>query len=538
MGIFGRKWGITAGLALTLAVMGGIAEARDTLHRGNVAEPDTLDPHKMTTLYEGVIARDIYYSLVVRNQYGEIIGGMAETWDISEDGLTYTFHLRPGLKWSDGHELTAGDVVAGFHRLLDPATASQTASLIFMVHGAEAAATGNAPLEDIAIRAIDERTVEFVLDHPSPPFIELIMGGRGTPLPRHAYEELGDTWVRQGSFVGNGPFMLAEWQPNDYIRVVKNPHFYDAENIELEEIYYYPTEDYNAAIKRYRAGELDLNTQIPTQQMKLLEKVAPDDINVSQTLGMTYIWVNHQRAPFDDVRVRAAMAMSIDREIIAEKIMRMGEMPAYSFVPPYVTNYEGPKFDFAEDSLTDRQDRARELLAEAGFGPDNPLEFEYRIRASADGKRHGAAIQNMWKAVGIKANVLATDIKTHYNDLSEHNFGVADAGWSALDDPEDYLYLCLTSSGQQNSGNYSNPEYDSLMAEAKLIANITDRFAKMAEAEAVLLGEYGIIPLYFGTDRNLVAQHVKGFHNNSPNVHASQYMSIAEPGDPLTAQSE
>lgn len=529
---------VFAVLALIMSASSAMAETRTTLYRGNVAEPDTLDPHKMTTLYEGVIGSDIYQPLVQNNQYGELVGGTAETWDISEDGLIYTFHLRPNLKWSDGHDLSADDVVAGFRRLLNPATASQTASLLFMVQGAEEAATGKAPIEDVAITAIDDRTVEFTLEHPSPPFLRLIIGGRGTPLPRHAYAEHGDTWVYQDNFVGNGPFMLTEWQPNDYIRVVKNPHFYDADNIKLEEIYYYPTEDYNAAIKRYRAGELDLNTQIPTQQMPLLEKVAPDDINISRTLGVTYIWVNHDMAPFDDVRVREAMAMAIDRKVIAEKVMRMGETPAYSLVPPYITNYTGPSFDFAGDTIADRQTRARELLADAGYGPDNTLEFEYRIRASADGKRHGAVIQNMWKAVGIKANILATDIKTHYNDLSEQNFGVADAGWSALDDPEDFLYLCQTSSGDQNSGRYSNPAYDALMEEALHIANIPERFAKMAEAEAVLLGEYGIIPLYFGTDRNLVAQHVRGFENNIQNAHPSRYMWIGDPDEDLTAQAE
>lgn len=519
-------------LLMSLAFAGlatnATAETRTALHRGNVAEPDTLDPHKMTTLYEGYIARDIYTALVARNNKGILGPGTAETWDISEDGLVYTFHLRENLKWSDGHDLTAGDVVAGFQRLLDPKTASQSASLVYMVKNAEEVATGQMPVDQLAVRAIDPQTVEVILNHPAPQFLGIIAGGRGAPLPRHAYEQHGDEWVYQRNFVGNGAFKLAEWQPNDYIRVVKNPYFYDADKVKLEEVYYYPTADYNAAIKRYRAGELDWNAQIPTQQMALLEKIAPDDIYISKALSITYIWVNNQAEPFNDPRVRAALAMAIDRKTITDKIMKMGETPAYSMVPPFVTDYTGPQFDFKDMPMDARRVRARELLAEAGFGPGNELEFEYRIRATADGKRHAAAIQSFWKAVGVKANILATDIKTHYADLSEHNFAVADAGWSALDDPEDFLYLALTSSGAQNSGNYSNPEYDRLMEEAQQIANIEDRFAKMAEAEGILLADYGIIPLYYATDRHLVAPQVKGFHANVIDVHPSQYIWIEE----------
>ncbi|TNE41055.1 MAG: peptide ABC transporter substrate-binding protein [Alphaproteobacteria bacterium] len=519
-------------LALILTLIGlslpAMGEGRTALHRGNVAEPDTLDPHKLTTLYEGYISRDIYTPLVARDNKGIMGPGIAESWDISEDGLVYTFHLRDNLKWSDGHDLTADDVVAGFQRLLNPTTASQSASLVYMIKNAEEVATGHMPVDQLAIRALDPQTVEITLNHPAPQFLGIIAGGRGAPLPRHAYAEHGDEWVYQQNFVGNGAFLLAEWQPNNYIRAVKNPYFYDADKVKLEEVYYYPTEDYNAAIKRYRAGELDWNAQIPTQQMALLEKVAPDDIYISKALSITYIWVNNQAKPFDDPRVRAALAMSIDRKIITDKIMKMGETPAYSMVPPFVTDYSGPQFDFKDMSMDERRTRARELLSDAGFGPDNPLEFEYRIRATADGKRHAAAIQNFWKGVGIKANILATDIKTHYADLSEHNFSVADAGWSALDDPEDFLYLALTSSGAQNSGNYSNPDYDRLMAEAQQIADIKARFAKMAEAEAILLGEYGIIPLYYATDRHLVAPHVKGFYGNVVDVHPSQYIWIEE----------
>lgn len=502
-----------------------------TLRRGNVAEPDTLDPHKMSTVYENVIGRDIFCSVADYTADGKIVPACAESWDISEDGLTYTFHLRDGLVWSDGVSVTAADYVAGLRRVMDPATASEQAAILDMIKNAEAITRGQMPVSRLGVRVIDDLTFEVVLSRPSPGYIYLVGAPRGAPLPRHTFEKYGDEWVRPDNIVSNGAFLLEDWRPHDFVHVVKNPDYYDANNVKLEDVYYYPTEDYNAAVKRFRAGELDLNTQLPTQQVDMLREILPGAVHIVPGLTITYIIVNHEKKEFKDVRVRRALSMAIDRRAITEKVMRMGETPAGGMVPGAVDRYTAPTVDFMTWDMDKRRAEARRLLAEAGYGPDNPLTFEYRIRATADGKRHAIAITSMWEQIGVKAEILGTEIKVHYADLQESNFWAADAGWSALNDPENFLYLARTEAGPQNYGNYSSPRFDGLMNEALQIADITNRNDLMAKAEVVLLEEQGIIPLYYGTNRNLVATYVHGYADNGGNTHPSRYMWIDFEGE-------
>lgn len=497
-----------------------------TLLRGNVAEPDTLDPHKMSTVYENVIGRDLFCPVADYTPDGTLIPGCAESWDISDDGLTYTFTLREGLTWSDGVPLVAEDFAAGLRRVMDPATASEQAAILDMVKNAEAVSFGEMPVEELGVRTIDDRTFVVELSRPSPSFLAIYGGPRGSPLPRHVFEKYGDQWVKPGNIVSNGAFVLKDWRPHEFVQVTKNPTFHNAASVKLEEIFYYPTDDYNSAVKRFRAGELDLNTQLPTQQISLLKENMPEAVHIVPGLAVTYVIVNHEQETFKDLRVRRALSLAIDRQVITDKVMRMGETPAYRLTPYSVDNYDGPEDDFKDWSMDKRKEEAVRLLADAGYNKDNPLSFEYRIRASADGKRHAVAIASMWKQIGVKAEILGTEIKVHYADLQESNFSVADAGWQALNNPENFLYLARTEAGLQNYGNYSSETFDNLMNEALQIPDIPTRYAKMAEAEGVMLKDQGIIPLYFGTNRDLVAPYVKGFATNAINSHPSRHMWI------------
>ena len=338
----------------------------------------------------------------------------------------------------------------------------------------------------------------------------------------------GDRWIKPANVVTNGAFLLKEWQPNDYVELQKNPLYFDADAVQLEKIFYYPTENYNSAVKRFRAGELDLNTQLPTQQIKLLQDILPDAIRIGPSLSITYIVLNHEQPPLDDLRVRTALAMAIDREIIAGKIMRMGEVAATRFTPAAVSDYSGPVFSFDNLTMDERIAKAKELLAEAGYGPENPLRFEYRIRATADGKRHAVAIAQMWKSVGVQADILGTEVKTHYNDIQEGNFWVADAGWQSLDAPDDFLYLARSEAGPQNYGNYFDDTFDKMMNDALQIPDVETRYQQMAAAEQYMLDDVGLIPLYYSTNRALVGAHVGGFEINPGDNHASRYMWIKD----------
>ncbi len=503
---------------------------RQVLHRGNVAEPDTLDPQKVTTIYEVVITRDLFNSLVQYNAKAEIIPGSAERWDISEDGLTYTFHLRENLKWSDGTNIVAEDWVAGFRRFFNPMTAAPSVSLAYMILNGEEVARGHKPVEELAVRAVDDHTLEVRLANPSPSFFPILANPWCVAFPRHVYAEHGDKWSKPGNMVSSGPFMLADWIPNDHVRVVKNPHFYDADTVALDEIYYYPTEDYSAAIKRFRAGELDMNTQFPTEQYSLLKEKLPEETLTHPNMSVGYIVINHKRAPYNDLRVRRAMTMSIDREVLTTRILTLGEKPAYRFTSYGVTGYKAEDVAFKDRDIEDRREEARQLLAEAGYGPDNPLKFEFRIRVGAENNRNTIAVVDMWKEIGIQAQMLTTDIKTHYADLYQHNFDVADAGWSSLNEPGQFLYLLRTETVQQNFGEFSHPEFDRLMKEADHIFDIEHRYAVTAKAEKIAMDEVAVIPLFFGVSRNLVGTHVKGFEVNVQDAHPSQYLSIERNG--------
>jgi oligopeptide transport system substrate-binding protein len=488
----------------------------------------------MSTVYETTIGNDMFASFTSRDQHGNIVPACAESWDVSDDGLTYTFHLREGLVWSDGHPLVAADFVAGLHRVFNPKTITEQAAIIEMIKNGRAISHGLKPLESLGVSAPDDRTVIIELDYPSPTFIGVLGNPRGAPLPRHVFDVHGERWIKPANVVSNGPFLLKDWQPNDYVLLEKNPTYFDVASVKLEKIYFYPTEDYNSAVKRFRAGELDLNTQLPTQQVKLLKEILPDAIRIGPSLSITYIVLNHERAPFDDVRVRTALAMAIDRDAIANKIMRMGEEAATRFTPAAVADYEGPVFSFNDLTMDERRAKAKELLAEAGYGPGSPLVFEYRIRATADGKRHAAAIVQMWKQVGVKPRILGTEVKTHYNDIQEGNFDVADAGWQSLDSPEDFLYLTRSEAGPQNYGRFFNETYDKMMNEALLEPKIEKRYALMAEAEQYMLDQVGSIPLYYSTNRALVGTHVQGFEVNAVDSHRSQYMWIQDQAGDLT----
>ncbi len=501
---------------------------RTELHRGNVAEPDTLDPHKMTTTWENVIGRDLFTSLTALNSMGEVIPGSAETWEMSEDGLTYTYHLRDNLKWSDGQPITAGDFVAGLRRLLDPATTANAANQFYMIKNAEAVNIGALPPEELAVTAPDEKTVIVVLRHPMPTLNRMLGTPPSSPLPRHVYEQHGDKWIKAENIVSNGAYKLASWRAHDRIHTTKNEHFFETETVALTDIYYYPTDDYEAALRRFRAGELDMNGEFPVQQIEFLRENFPEETHISPNLSVSFLVLNNKTEPFNDPNIRRAISLAINRSLITEKVMQLGEQPAYRLTPLAVSDYHAPELDYKDTPQSQRVAEAKQLLIDAGYGPANPLTFQLRIRSTANGKRTALLLRDFWMKIGAKVDVLSTELKVHYNDLAERNFVIADAGWQAFDDPEYFLYLLRTDTDEQNYGQYSNPAYDAKIHEAMEIADKTERYRLLAEAEEIAMNEHGLIPIYFYVNRFLVGTHVKGFNDNPTNTHPSRYLSIED----------
>lgn len=516
-------------LGLSLASTGtALAQSDKLLTIGNGAEPDTLDPHKTTGTWESTIVGDMIMGLMTEDVYGEAIYGSAVSHEISPDGLVYTFKMRDGLVWSDGVPVTAHDFVFSMRRILNPATASQYASLLYVIKNAEPVNIGDMAGEGLGTRAIDDMTLEITLENPAPFFLELLTHQTMAPVPMHKVKELGANWVKAGNYVSNGAYTLDEWVPQGHVRLVKNELFYDAANVAIEEVVFIPTVDAAAALNMFRAGELDYNRGAPLQQVDWMKENIPDEFISHPYMGLSYIQINTVKEPFNDPRVRVALSMALEREVMTDKILRAGQTPAYGFVPPGVNNHEfGERMSFESLPLAERIQMARDLLAEAGFDRSNPLTFEYKYREGIDGKRLAVVARAMWQRIGVKVNLLKVEVKTHYADLRVGNFEVADAGWIAdYNDSQNFLYLLQTSTGQMNYGKYSNPVFDALMDEANQTLDLKARAGLMRKAEAIVLADQPLIPTFFASSQSLVHTYVKGWEPNVSHRHRTRYVYI------------
>ncbi len=499
-----------------------------TLNRGNGAEPDTLDPHRATGNWENNIIGDMFLGLMTEDAGANPVFGAAESYRASDDGLTYTFKLR-AHKWSDGRPVTADDFVFSFRRILDPKTASQYAPILYPIKNAQAVNAGKLRPAQVGVRALGDRTLEIAFEYQVPYIRQLLTHLATFPVPRHVVETHGDSWMRPEHIVTNGPYVLKAWIPNDHIQLAKNPHFYARESVKLENVYYYPTQDAAAALKRLRGGDFDLLTDsIPPQQVDWLRANMPKELRLFPFILTQYVQFNTKRQPFDDVRVRKAVAMAIDRDTITAKVTRAGESPAHAFVPPGMPGYPGTaKLGFKALSFQNRQEEARKLLAAAGFGGANPLAFDYNMQNTTEAKMVAVALQSMWKEVGIDVRLTASETQIHYSLLRKRDFTAAWAGWVAdYRDPRNYLFLFESSTRDMNFGDYTNPAYDRLVVQSDHEKDPAKRFALLTRAEQTLLDDIAIAPVYYGVTRDLVSTQVKGWVSNNVNINRSRYLAL------------
>lgn len=523
-----RTWrlGLMAFVGLAAAAM-----AETVIRRGNISEPETLDPHHATGNWENAIIGDLFLGLMTDDAAAQPVPGVAERWTVSPDGLTWVFNLRKDSVWSDGVPVKASDFVFGFRRLLDPKTAAKYASLQYGIKNAIAVNTGKAPVNSLGVRAIDDHTLEIVTETPLPYLLGLLTHYTAFALPEHIVAKHGETWTLPGKMVSNGAYMLDQWEPHSQIKVVKNPKFFDASTVAIDTVYYYPIEDENAALMRFRSREIDANIGprgFPINELPWLKANMPRDVHVVPQLATDYLVTNMRRKPWDDPRIRAALSLALDRETVTSRVNRDGRLPAYALVPPGIANYATPPKVFYADWPKDkRQAEARRLLAEAGYGPKNPLRFEYNYMTGRDPRRQAIAEASLWAEIGIVAKPVANEPKVHYNMLQEHDFDVAIAAWVAdYDDPQNFLYLVDSRSTGFNYPGYNNPAFDKLMDQAAMTLDMKARADILAEAERVMLADHAVIPVAYRTAKMLVADYVKGFEGNGKNVHRTRWMRI------------
>lgn len=527
------RYGLALMAALALLVFAMPADAAKVLRRGNAAEPYSLDPQRADGVPENNIIGDMIIGLYTEGPDAKPILGAAESVDTSPDGLTWTFKIRDHV-WSDGTPVTANDFLFAFRRELDPKTAAQYANILYPIKNAMAFNKGDVPAEQLGVSAPDAKTLVIQLEHPTPFLPQLLTHYTSFPLPQHVVEKYASDWTKPGHMVSNGPYVLTEWRPHDHIKLVKNPKFYDAANVKIDEVIYYPTDDDQAALKRFRNNELDTQYKWPLTEHKWMAQNIPNEMRSYTALNVTFITFNVKRKPLDDVRVRRALAEAIDREAIERDVYGhvYGEV-ADSVIPPGTSNVErDAKVPWAGLSMEQRKAEARKLLAAAGYSADHPLQLTFDYIQNPDIKRAAVAMQAMWRDVGAKIDIVASEFKVHIKNVETHSYDIAQFSWQLdYDDAQNMLYLFESSTVDMNYPGYNNPAYDALMAQADAEKDVNVRAKLLGQASGVLMNDVPLAPVFYPYLRPLVRSSVLGWVNNPRDINRTRWLDIeTKPG--------
>jgi oligopeptide transport system substrate-binding protein len=507
----------------------GFDKQKRSLDIANQGEPLSLDPHKCTGTWENNIVGNMFVGLTTEDTKARPAPGMAQRWETSEDGLTWTFYLRPA-QWSDGEACDAHDFEFAFRRILNPETLSEYAAILYPIKNAEAVNAGHMPPDQVGVTALDDLTLEISLEHPAPYLPQLLKHYTAYPIPKHIYERFGDEWIKPENVVTNGPFILRRWWSNYIVHLEKNPNFFDTANVTLEHLYFYPSVDVNAAARKVMAGEGGWSTRFPSNQVSVLQRDLPGYVRVAPYLLLNYFNFNCTKPPFNDVRVRRAIAMAYDRDFVCREIYKTDERPAYSFVPPGIADYPATaRYGWADVPPAERKREAERLLRAAGYGPNNPLRFEFSHRNTGDNPRVAVVAQNDWNSIApwVTVELLGVETQIHYANLRAKNFTAGDGGWVAdFNDAKNYLYLLETRTGPQNYPGYSNPTYDALVAQSDAEPDIQKRAQLMLQAEQIVLDDAPVCGSAFMNALNLVHPDLTGWENNLEDIHRARWFGI------------
>ena len=498
------------------------------IHVGNSSEPQTLDPHRAEGVPSSNIMRDLFEGLTSEAPNGDIVGGAASSWQISDDGLTYIFTLRPEARWSNGDPVTAHDFVYGLRRSLDPATLSNYTFILAPILNADAVSQAEKPPEALGVRAIDALTLEIKLSGPTPYFLGLLNHATSYPVHRASVEAHGSQHTRPGNLVSNGAYQLDEWVVQSHIKLVRNPHYWDDAETVIEVVWYYAIEEESTELRRYRASELDYTYTLPYKQLSWLRENLPDELRIAPYLGSYYFGYNLTKPPFKgQPELRRALAMAIDREILTERVTGAGEIVAYGWVPP-VNDYQGQQPAWATWTQEQRNREAQRLYAEAGYSADNPLQVQILYNTSENHKRVSVAIASMWKQVlGVESSLENQEWKVFLQTRrAKETTQVFRAGWIGdYNDAYSFAQL-MHSKNEQNDSGYASPEYDSLLDRTAMEGDPDERARLMEAAERRLLEEMPIIPVYFYVSKHLVKPWVGGYQSNIMDHHYTKNQFI------------
>ncbi|MFD2443879.1 peptide ABC transporter substrate-binding protein [Bacillus sp. CGMCC 1.16607] len=526
-----------------------VKDEKKVLRTNNHSEPGALHPGLAEGTHDSWVIDHVFEGLTVKAPDGTIAKGMADSWETSEDGLTWTFHLKDGMKWSNGDPVTAGDFEYAWKFALDPNSASSYAYQLYYLEGgqefnnvgadvlekyneevAQAEKDGKEPpakpvisedqlkpaRDKVGVKALDDQTLEIKLAQATPYFLDLTSFYTYYPINKTVAANNPDWYKEASTFVSNGPFFLKEWKHKESITLAKNESYYDASKVNLDEVFLYVIEDNNTAWQMYQTGDIDLLDQLPSEVTgKLIAENAPDFHNAAE-LSTYYYNLNSDKKPFNNPKVRKALSMAIDRQTIVEHVAQGGQMPAYGVVPPGMPDVSG---DFRENAgalFEENVDEAKKLLEE-GLAEEGLKEFPKVTLLYNTNEIHkviAEAVQEMWrKNLGLENLVLENvEFQVKLDREKAGEYMISRAGWIGdYVDPMTYLDLWLTD-GPYNDANYSNKEYDALVNKAKQTMDVTERMDAMHKAEQILMDEMPIIPVYYYTRPHVYKDNVTGVY--------------------------
>ena len=485
------------------------------LRRGTNDELPTFDPQYVVGNSAGAIMYDLFEGLVTRTPDGAIEPAVAESWSISDDGTVYTFRLKGNAKWSDGKAINAGDFVYSYQRMLDPQSGTRGASALFPILNATAISLGEKPVDSLGVKAVDPLTLEITLEGPAPYFISLLASYSNAPVPSHVIGKHGRKWTQPGTMVSSGAYMLKQVVTNTYYQLVRNPHYHSADTVSIDEVVYYPVPSTTTSLKRYLAGELDVILNIPFNQYEKLRKTRPEEFRITRGIGLGYLSINNTLPPFDDVRVRKALSLSIDREVIVEKLLRTGDEPAYSVVPTAIWGSTGELPAYGRNTHQQRLAEARSLLNEAGFNRNNPLRFTFLFSPLERDRRLAVAYRSMWKQAGVEAELETAGMRALMKKAAEREYQVMRLTYYAIFyDPVSFFALIRGDSFRNYSG-YNNADINRRLAVADTIRSEDERTAYLRDIEQRVMEDFPVIPSHFQSRAFLVNKRVRGWTNST-----------------------
>ncbi|XPL50590.1 oligopeptide ABC transporter substrate-binding protein OppA [Enterobacter cloacae subsp. cloacae] len=511
---------IAGNAAMAADVPAGVQLAeKQTLVRNNGAEVQSLDPHKIEGVPESNVNRDLFEGLLVTDVEGHPAPGVAEKWE-NKDFKVWTFHLRKDAKWSDGTPVTAEDFVYSWQRLANPNTASPYASYLQYGHIAniDDIIAGKKPVTDLGVKAIDANTFEVTLSEPVPYFYKLLVHPSVSPVPKSAVEKFGEKWTQPANIVTNGAYKLKDWVVNERMVLERNPQYWDNAKTVINQVTYLPISSEVTDVNRYRSGEIDMTyNNMPIELFQKLKKEIPKEVHVDPYLCTYYYEINNQKAPFTDVRVRTALKLALDRDIIVNKVKNQGDLPAYSYTPPYTDGMKLVEPEWFKWSQEKRNEEAKKLLAEAGYTADKPLTFNLLYNTSDLHKKLAIAVASIWKKnLGANVKLENQEWKTFLDTRHQGTFDVARAGWCAdYNEPTSFLNTMLSDSSN-NTAHYKSPAFDKLIAETLQVTDDAKRADLYAKAEQQLDKDSAIVPVYYYVNARLVKPWVGGYTGKDP----------------------